>query len=96
MMISMLKELYCGNVGFDSRQYSPDSPFSKAAHKSWDYRERLTASLNEAELELFEQYCEEQGTIESITWYDIYLDSLQFGMLLMMEIFLGSDYGAKE
>ena len=95
-MLSMLEELYCGNVGFDSKQYRPNSPFSKAAHKSWDYREKLLETLNESEKELFEQYCEERGTIESITRYDTYLESLQFGILLMMEIFMDSGYCTKE
>ena len=95
-MLNMLEELYCGNVGFDSGFHSPDSPFSKAARKRYDCMQKLTATLNETEKELFTQYREAQGTIDSITRYNIYQESLTFGVLFMIEIFMNIGYGKKE
>lgn len=56
-----------GNIGFDSGRYGPDSPFVQAACRKLDSMEKLDATLNEAEKELFEQYCDAQGDIEGIT-----------------------------
>ena len=85
----MLEDLYMGNVGFDAGYYSQNSPFVKAARRKLDSMEKLSASLNEAEKELFEQYCDAQADIEGITRYDTYTSALKFGILLMTEIFIG-------
>ena len=87
--MTILKELYMGNISFDSGRYPPDSPFVKAARKKLDSMEKLTATLNDAEKELFEQYIEAQGDIEDITRYDTYKAALKFGILLMSEILMG-------
>ncbi len=90
-MNSILEELYMGNISFDSGQYGPNSPFVKAAKRKVDSMEQLAATLNEAEKELFEQYCEAEGDIEGITRYDTYTRALKFGILLMIEVFRGQD-----
>ena len=86
-MPSILEELYHGNIGFDSRWYKSDSPFSKAARIQHDSMEALMATLEDSEKELFEQYREARGDIEGITRYDTYAESLKFGILLMIELF---------
>ena len=90
-MNSILEELYMGNIGFDSGHHGPNSPFVKAAKRKLDSMEKLSATLNEAEKELFEQYCEAEGDIEGITRYDTYTRALKFGILLMIEIFISQD-----
>lgn len=86
-MQSMLKELYMGNVGFDAGYYPQNSPFVKAARKKLDDMEQLNAMLDDKGKELFEQYCDAQGDIESITRYGTYTNALTFGILLMVEVF---------
>lgn len=86
--MTILEHLYCGNIGFDSGHYGPDSPFVKAARIKHDSMEKLLATLNEAEKKLFENYCEAEGDIEGITRYDTYERALKFGILLMAEIFM--------
>ncbi len=88
-MQSVLEELYMGNIGFDSGRYPPDSPFVQAARKKVDSMEKLSATLNEDEKALFEQYCDAEGEIQGITRYDTYAAALKFGVLLMTEIFYG-------
>ena len=87
-MKSILEELYMGNIGFDSGHYGQNSPFVKAARRKLDSMEKLTASLNDAEKELFEQYCDAQGDIEGTTRYDTFTSALKFGILLMIEILM--------
>ena len=85
-MKSILEELYIGNIGFDSWQYGKDSPFVKAAQKKMENMEKLTETLNDSQKELFENYCDAQGDIESITRYDTFTAAIKFGTLFMMEI----------
>ena len=85
--MNILEELYMGNIGFDSGHYGQSSPFVKAAKRKLDSMEKLTATLNGSEKELFEQYCDAQADIEGITRYDTYTSALKFGILLMIEIF---------
>jgi hypothetical protein len=87
-MKSILEELYMGNIGFDAGYYRQNSPFVKAARRKMDSMEKLSASLDDAEKELFEQYCDAQGDIEGITRYDTFTSALKFGILLMVEIFI--------
>ena|GEM_PF-882660 len=85
-MENILKDLYHGNIGFDSWNYSKDSPFVKAAQKKLDNMTALTASLNNSQKELFNGYVSAQGDMEAITRYDTFVESLKFGILLMIEI----------
>jgi len=86
IMENILKDLYHGNIGFDSWNYSKDSPFVKAAQKKLDNMTALTASLNNSQKELFNGYVSAQGDMEAITRYDTFVESLKFGILLMIEI----------
>ena len=85
-MESILSELYHGNIRPDSRVYSQDSQFVKNARIKVDCMEKLKATLEESEYELFEKYCDAQAEIESITRYDTFTDALRFGILFMLEI----------
>ena len=87
-MQSILEELYYGNIRPDSKVYSKDSEFVKAAHLKHDAKEKLMATLNKSEKKLFKRYCEAEGEIDSITRYDIFTYTLKFGVLFMTEIFM--------
>ena len=89
-MLSILEELYSGNIRPDSRIYPKDSPFVEAAKLKLAHYEKLKNALNEEEKETFEQYCDAQGDIESITRYDLFTYTLRFGILLMIELFMGN------
>ena len=85
-MKSMMEQLYMGNVGFDSARYPQGSPFVKAAEWKLENMEKLTQTLSDYQRKLFENYCDAQGDTEAITRYDMFVSSLRFGALLMMEI----------
>lgn len=88
-MRSILEELYNGNIRPDTKRYGQDSPFVEAARLKHKNLEKLMATLNDSEKEVFEKYCDAQGDIEGITRYDTYTYALKFGVLLMAEIFMG-------
>ena len=85
-MESILKDLYHGNIGFDSWNYSKDSPFVKAAQRKLDNMTALTATLDNSQKGFLEGYIDAQGDIEAITRYDTFVESLKFGILFMIEI----------
>jgi quinol monooxygenase YgiN len=86
-MVSVLEELFIGNIRPDAGIYPQDSPFVQAARVKHENLEKLMASLDDSEKELFEKYCEAQGDIEGITRYDTFTYALKFGILLMIEVF---------
>jgi len=86
IMESILKDLYHGNIGFDSWNYSKDSPFVKAAQRKLDNMTALTATLDNSQKGFLEGYIDAQGDIEAITRYDTFVESLKFGILFMIEI----------
>ena len=89
-MRSVLEELYYGNIRPDSRIYGQDSPFVQAAKLKSKNLEKLKEVLNDSEKEIFDQYYDAQGDIEGITQYDTFTYALKFGILLMVETFMGS------
>jgi hypothetical protein len=90
-MKNILEELYCRNIRPDSRCYGPESPFAEAARLKRKSHEKLMERLNTSEKELFEEYCDAQGEMESITRYDTFTYALRFGILLMTEIFMDKE-----
>jgi len=89
-MKSILEELYMGNIGFDSGQHSPNSPFVNAAKRKLENMEKLETTLNESQKELFENFCEAQSDIEGIRHYNVFTAALKFGVLFMMEILISN------
>ena len=85
-MKNILDQLYIGNIGFDSARYAQGSPFVSAAQRKLENMEKLMATLNDSQKELFENYCEAQADIEGIVRYDTFAAALKFGVLFMMEI----------
>ena len=87
-MKSVIKELYHGNLGFDSWTYGKDSPFVKAAQKKADNMKALMETFDDSQKEMFEGYIDAQGDIEAITRYDTFVEALKFGILLMIEVYI--------
>jgi len=88
-MQSILEELYYGNIRPDARCYGQDSPYAQVANLKQRNQEKLMATLNESEKELFEKYCDAQEELEEITRYDTFTYAMKFGILLMTEVFMG-------
>jgi len=86
-MNNVIKELYHGNLGFDSWNYGKDSPFVKAAQKKANNMEALMKAFDDSQKELFEGYIDAQGDIEAITRYDTFVEALKFGILLMIAVY---------
>ena len=85
-MESILRELYHGNIRPDSGIYPQDSPFVKNARIKVDCMEKLKATLDKSEYELFKKYCDAQSEIEAITRFNTFTYALRFGVLFMLEM----------
>ena len=88
-MPSVLEELYYGNVCPDVKYYQQDSPFVEAARLKNVNLEKLIASLNDTEKEIFDKYCDAQSDIEGISRYANFTYGFKLGVLLMVETFMG-------
>jgi len=90
-MQSIFKELYYGNIQPTGKFYGPDSDFVKNAKLRQSILDKLMETLNEQEKELFEQYCDANSNIEEIARYGNFSYALKFGIMLMIEVFMGAD-----
>ena len=88
-MRSILEELYYGSIRPDGKVYSEDSPFAEATQNKKANFDELMATLNDSQKETFEKYCDAHTEHEDITRFDLFTYALKFGILLMMEVFMG-------
>ena len=88
-MSGMIEKLYYDNIqnaienGQDSHSAQADCLVNRCL-------ERLTATLNDTEKELFGKYCDAQEEAEEITRFHIFTYALKLGILLMAEAFTGN------
>lgn len=62
----------------------------RAAGVKNDCLDKLAAALDDNEKMLFDKYCSAQGEIEDISQLDAFSYALKFGILLMIETFMGN------
>ena len=89
-MKSILEELYYGNIRFGDRCYPQTPEYLEAAKLRQKSEDKLLDMLNEEGKEAFDKYCDAQGDIEGIGSFDMFTYTLRFGILLMIELFMGS------
>ena len=94
--MSIIEELYLGNIRPSSSMYPPDSPVAKAIKQKGIYLDELMESMDDDAKKLFEKYSDAQADIDEAVQYDMFVYALKFGVLLMTEIFMGMDYILKE
>lgn len=85
--MSIIEELYLGNIRPSSRMYPADSTVAKAMKSKSRYYDELNEKMDDADKELFEKYCNAQADIDEAVQYDMFVYALRFGVLLMAEIF---------
>lgn len=91
MKITMLEELYDGNIRPDVKFYSEDSPFVELARLREKNRENLLEHLSEKEKETFEKFNAAQSEMDDIVRYQKFSYGFRLGVLLMTEVFTGED-----
>lgn len=95
--MSIIEELYLGNICPDSGTYKDNSPVVQAIKRKGKYLDELMEKMDDDEKELLNKYCDAQADINEIVQYDTFTYALKFGVLLMTEIFMGMDiFGNRE
>lgn len=94
--MSIIEELYLGNIRPSSSMYPPDSPVAKAIKQKGIYLDELMESMDDDAKKLFEKYSDAQADIDEAVQYDMFVYALKFGVFLMTEIFMGMDDILKE
>lgn len=96
--MSIIEELYLGNICPDNGTYKNNSPVVHAIKQKSKYLDELMDKMNDDEKELLNKYCDAQADIDEMVQYDTFTYALKFGVLLMTEIFMGMDtiFGNRE
>ncbi len=90
-MVSIIEELYLGNIRPGSDLALRNPSFAKAMEREEQQSKELMDSLNCNSRELFEKFCDSRADLDEITQYDIFNYALKFGIMLMVEVFTGGD-----
>ena len=87
-MSSMIEKLYYDNIrnAIENSQDSHSIQTDRLVNRNL---EKLTATLNDSEKELFGKYCDAQEEAEEITRFHIFTYALKLGILLTAEAFTG-------
>lgn len=88
--MSVIEELYLGNVRPGSDLALRNPSFSKVMEREEQLSRELMDTLNSNSKELFERFCNSRAELDEITQYDIFTYALKFGIMLMVEVFSGS------
>lgn len=68
-------------------------PICTGAHLKNKSLDGLLEVLDDSKKELFEEYCDAQSDMDSISRYDTFTYALKLGILLMVEVFMDSGNG---
>ena len=89
--MKLFEELYYGNINPCTKLHAKDSPFTKAAILKNEMLQKLLDSLNEQEEEILDEFLDAQSEMEETARIEKFSFGIRFGVLLMIEVFKGSD-----
>ena len=89
--MSIIEELYLGNINPSAAIYSQDSSVEKAIDSKRRCLDELMEKMNEGAKEAFSRYCDAQADVDEIIQYNTFEYALKVGVLFMAEIFMGVD-----
>lgn len=90
-MSSAIEKLYGSSVFQNVRRKKPCPLAAESAKYKQINLDKLMMRLDEQEKELFEKYRDSQEELEEFAQYQDFCLGLQFGVLLMAEVFGGAD-----
>ena len=93
--MSIIEELFLGNIRPDASIYRKGSPMDKALDKKRQYRDELEGKLDKEGNEALNRYLDAQADVDEIVQYGLFAYALKFGVLLMAEIFMGKEETGK-
>lgn len=90
-MISVLEELYCGNIHPADRALANSKKaedFRELQHTGTQLMEQLEAVLNEQQLMQFHTYCNMQGELTCREQEELFVYAFRLGAKMMIEVLL--------
>ncbi len=88
-MISMINELYLGNIGLYTAKRKSDAAYSEAFRLFVQIQEKLLPLLNEKGQETLERLCEASTQMEEASRREAFTYGIRVGLLLMAESLYG-------
>lgn len=90
-MISVLEELYYGNISLGDRVLAHTekaNAFRNLQHTATPLEEQLISTLNEQQLKQFRTFCDIQGELTQMEQEDLFIHAFRLGAKMMVEILL--------
>ena len=84
--MTILEELYYGNVQPITRAYGPDSALMKAIHLRRQNEDKLVETLTDAQRERFEKYEDAATEAHCLSRYDAFAYAFAYGFRLGMRL----------
>lgn len=89
--MSILEELYNGNISPIERFIKDGSEYSKLFNSVNENEDRLFEHLSREQKALYESIAESKGMLEGISEKEIFIDGFRLGARIMLEILTESD-----
>ena len=90
-MKSILEEFAYGNISPEVRSFGRDSECGCTMKKLTDSEDKLFAVLNESEREILTDFSNAQMEINMLSGVDRFIYGYRLGVLMIIEVFNGSD-----
>jgi len=90
-MKSILEEFARGNISPNASSFKRDSHYGRTMKTVHDFETKLLSSLSGESKASFEQFSEAQAELNLITGIDRFIYGYRLGVLMTMEVFIGSD-----
>ncbi len=87
--MSIIEELYYGNISPAERDFVKNSKYDKAIRLLCSNEDLLRSSLKEEDLEHFTMFSEAEGIITDITGAECFKSGFRIGIKLMCDVFFG-------
>lgn len=91
--MTILQDLFYGNVAPDTGSFDQDSEYGKAMQTIADHEEKLLVLLNGTEKGLFLGFTNAQSLINSVTAEENFIHGFKLGALIMIEVMGSSKIG---
>ena len=84
--MQILEDLYLGNIRPNERFFKRNSQYAKALDEVVKVGDALTASLNEEEKKLFEDFMDAQREVTVLTDCETFCYAFKLGAKIMMDV----------
>lgn len=84
--MTLLQDLYYGNINPDAEPVGKDTQYARAQRDIVDRQQKLLDQLDDATRQLLEDYSSAQSTLNALTAEDKFIQGFHLGARMMLEV----------